>query len=296
MPSIIIRGVPHSYSLTTPQDFSQTLVFIHGWLLSQHYWLPVVDRLNSTFQCLSYDLRGFGQSTEGLDDYQAEVPQLAQQLGASYSPFSLAAYARDLGSLLEQLNLDKVWLVGHSLGASIALWAAYCYPQWIAGVVCINAGGGIYLKQEFDRFRQAGQQIVRFRPQWMRYLPLADFAFARMMVAQPLARRWGRQRLIDFLQAHPDAALGSLLESTTEEEVHLLPRIVSRLNQPVYFLAGERDQVMEMKFVRYLASFHALFESGQEIVVELPDCGHIALLECPDLVVKNLKDVLSQHS
>ncbi|HEY9879349.1 MAG TPA: alpha/beta hydrolase [Leptolyngbyaceae cyanobacterium] len=296
MPSITVRGVSHSYSLTTPQGFSKTLVFIHGWLLSQQYWFPIVDQLSSTFQCLSYDLRGFGESTKGLDDYQAGVLQSAQQIGASYSPFSLAAYARDLGSLLEQLNLTKVWLVGHSLGASIALWAAYCYPEWIAGVVCVNAGGGIYLKQEFDRFRQAGQQIVRFRPQWMRYLPLADLAFARMMVAQPLARQWGRQRLVDFLQANSDAALGSLLESTTEEEVHLLPRIVSSLNQPVYFLAGERDQVMEIKFVRYLASFHPLFESGQEIVIELPNCGHIALLECPNLVVESLTKLLEHHS
>lgn len=295
MPSITVRGVPHSYSLTTPQGFSKTLVFIHGWLLSQQYWLPMVDQLSTTFQCLSYDLRGFGGSVEDLDRYQAGMLQSAQRLGASYSPFSLAAYARDLGSLLEQLNLTNVWLVGHSLGASIALWAAYCYPEWIAGVVCVNAGGGIYLKQEFERFRQAGQQIVRYRPQWMRSLPLAELAFTRMMVAQPLSRQWGRQRLIDFLQAHPEAALGSLLESTTEEEVHLLPRIVSSLGQPAYFLAGARDQVMEMKFVQYLASFHPRFEAGQEIVIELPNCGHIALLECPSLVVETLTALLSQH-
>ncbi|MBD0266890.1 MAG: alpha/beta hydrolase [Cyanobacteria bacterium Co-bin8] len=296
MPSITLRGVPHSYSLTAPEGFSSTLVFIHGWLLSQQYWSPVIDQLKPCCQCLSYDLRGFGNSCQFLDQYQMGMLPLAQRLGASYSPFSLAAYARDLGELLAQLELKPVWLVGHSLGASVALWAAYCYPEWIKGVICVNAGGGIYLRREFERFRAAGQQIVRFRPRWFQHFPGADLAFTRMMVARPLQRQWGRQRLLDLLQAHPEAALGSLLESTTEEEVHLLPRIVSGLSQPVYFLAGEQDRVMELKFVRYLASFHSLFEADDGNVFELANCGHMAMVEYPALVAETIAAVLKQHS
>ena len=296
MSSITLRGVPHSYSLITPDGFSHTLVFVHGWLLSQQYWLPVIDQLKSSCRCLSYDLRGFGNSCQQLEQYQMGILPLAQRLGASYSPFSLAAYARDLGDLLEQLDLKSVWLVGHSLGASIGLWAAFCYPEWVKGVICVNAGGGIYLRREFERFRAAGQQIVRFRPHWFQHLPGADLAFTRMMVARPLPRQWGRQRLLDLLQAHPEAAQGSLLESTTEEEVHLLPRIVASLSQPVYFLAGDKDQVMELKFVRYLASFHRLFEAERGNVFELDNCGHMAMVEYPTLVAETIASVLQQHA
>ncbi|HEY9737969.1 MAG TPA: alpha/beta hydrolase [Trichocoleus sp.] len=293
MPSITLRGVPHSYRLVAPAEHSATLVFIHGWLLSQKYWSPVIEQLSPQFQCLSYDLRGFGESSQHLDGYQAGMLPLAQRLSSSYSPFSLAAYARDLGELLEQLNLPAVWLVGHSLGASIALWAAYCYPQWVAGVICVNAGGGIYLRREFERFRAAGQQIVRFRPQWCQHVPGLDLAFTRMMVVQPLARQWGRQRLLDLLQAHPEAAVGSLVESTTEEEVHLLPRIVSHLAQPVYFLAGDKDRVMEPRFVHYLASFHSLFKTEQSNVFELSNCGHMAMVEHPCQVAERIAAFLS---
>jgi pimeloyl-ACP methyl ester carboxylesterase len=261
----------------------------------------MVAQLQGRYQCLTYDLRGFGHSCSDLAAYEVGIPAPAQRLGATYHPFGLAAYARDLETLLRQLNLPgPVWLVGHSLGASIALWTAYCYPEKVQGVICINAGGGIYLKRDFDRFRRAGQQIVRFRPPWLRYLPFIDLLFTRMMVAQPLQRQWGRQRLQDLLLAHPDAALGTLLESTTEEEIHLLPRIVSQLQQPVYFLAGVKDTVMELKFVRYMASFHALFEadfdSGEGNVIELPECGHMAMLECPNQVIAATEEIIHRHA
>lgn len=42
------------------------------------------------------------------------------------------------------------------------------------------------------------------------------------------------QRVLDLLKADTQAALGFLLDSTTETKVHLLLQIISRLQQPVY--------------------------------------------------------------
>ncbi|MGC8713639.1 MAG: alpha/beta fold hydrolase, partial [Leptodesmis sp.] len=62
MPTIDISGIPHSYDLTPATRSPDVLVFIHGWLLSRQYWHPLIDQLASTYQCLAYDLRGFGGS------------------------------------------------------------------------------------------------------------------------------------------------------------------------------------------------------------------------------------------
>ncbi|MFM7716680.1 MAG: alpha/beta fold hydrolase, partial [Microcystis sp.] len=153
------------------------------------------------------------------------------------SSYNLESYSQDVITLLNRLNLDAAWLVGHSLGGSVALWAADICPQRIKGVICMNAGGGIYLKEEFERFREAGRQILERRPPWLPSVPFIDLLFSRMMVKQTLSKKWGKQRVIDFVRADYQAALGSLLETTTVSEVHLLPQIVSRLPQPVYFLA-----------------------------------------------------------
>jgi 2-succinyl-6-hydroxy-2,4-cyclohexadiene-1-carboxylate synthase len=286
-----IFGVPHHYCQTTDAP-GVPLVFIHGWLLSHKYWQPVMERLQFHHPCLAYDLRGFGQSRYDLNQFQADIPEAAKALQTSTSPYGLAAYARDLAELLRQLNLKDVWLVGHSLGGSIALWTAFCYPERIQGVFCLNSGGGIYLKREFEQFRQAGRQIVRFRFPWMRHISLLSMALARAMVAHPLPYTWGNERLKDLLDADHDAALGALLESTTEAEVHLLPRIVSALAQPVYFLGGHQDKVMDLKFVNHLAGYHRLADTRSNPVIELPDCGHMAMIEQPKLVADTIQSLL----
>jgi 2-succinyl-6-hydroxy-2,4-cyclohexadiene-1-carboxylate synthase len=297
MATTTVFGVPHYYQLTADQSPSgaaaPTVVFIHGWLLSHRYWQPIIDLLKVHYCCLAYDLRGFGESRYGLEHYQPGVPAVAAALGATASAYGLGAYARDLGALIDQLDLGPVWLVGHSLGGSLALWVAHCFPERVQGVVCLNSGGGIYLEREFQQFRQAGQQIVRWRQPWLGRLPLLPLALTRMMVCQPLTYRWGRDRCLDLLQAHPDAALGTLLESTTEAEVHLLPRLVSSLSQPVYFIAGRQDPVMNLPYVKHLAGYLKASSQGQTPVIELDRCGHLAMLEQPTAVAKVLREILT---
>jgi len=334
MATIEILGVPHTYELTPPPTSnSPVLVFIHGWLLSRSYWQPLIERLASDYQCLTYDLRGFGDSQVKINQSQEnscvlanDTPELLSSMGkvpktplkscsfngnAVLEPlnsklpniegdgmakprYTLAAYAADLAILLQQLGIEKAWLVGHSLGGSIALWGASVASHQVEGVICLNAGGGIYLKEEFERFRAAGKQLVKRRPRWLLQIPLLDLLFTRSQVASPIERRWGRQRIIDFVVADSEAALRALLDSTTETEVHRLPQVVSQLKQPVYFIAGAQDKVMEPKYVHHLASFHKLFQGCGNNVIEIPGCGHMAMVEQPDAINTQIRQILCE--
>ena len=288
MPTIDILGVPHTYEFTpsTAKSSSPVLVFLHGWLLSHRYWQPLIKLIGLEYQCLVYDLRGFGDT---------RIPSDCQVTKEQDRHYTLAAYAEDLQCLLQKLEIQKAWLIGHSLGGSIALWAADYNREKIEGVICLNSGGGIYLKEEFERFRTVGQNLIKYRPGWLAYIPLVDFLFARMMVARPLTLHWGHQRIIDFVRADRQAALGVLLDSTTETEVHLLPRLVASLNQPVYFIAGKKDKVMEPKYVNHLASFHQLFTQNGNNVFEIADCGHLSMLEQPEIVASIIINILQKH-
>lgn len=313
MPSITILDTPHVYELTAPTDPKlPVLVFIHGWLLSRHYWQPVVELLQSEYQCLIYDARGFGESqivrrsrnsdlatTSASESSVASANSYsslnAEDIAKNHQSYSLNAYAEDLKYLLESLAIESAWVIGHSLGGSVALWAADLYPEVIKGAICLNAGGGIYLKEEFERFRNVGQKLVKFRPRWLSYIPLLSLIFSRMMVARPLHSKWGRQRVLDFIKADEDAALGALLESTTEAEVHSLPQLVARLKQPVYFIAGDQDMVMEIKYVNHLASFHHLFASTESNVFQIDNCGHLGMVEAPEEVAAIVTRILGKY-
>ena len=303
MATIEILGVPHAYELTAPTSCPHALVFIHGWLNSRGYWQPVISRLSDDLQCLSYDLRGFGESQSQVktDFSRAQTslsltPISSSTVGSSFdSLYTPAAYTQDLAALLKQLNIKSAWLIGHSLGGTIALWGADQIPECVKGVICINAGGGIYLKEAFEQFRSAGQKFLQMRPRWLSQVPLIDLLFTRASVARPLERYWARQRVIDFVVADPEAALGTLLDSTTEEEINRLPELVSQLKQPVYFLAGAEDKVMEPKYVRHLASFHRLFQYCGDNVLEIPNCGHLAMLEQPDAVADHIRAIVNSY-
>ncbi|NEQ29262.1 MAG: alpha/beta hydrolase [Microcoleus sp. SIO2G3] len=201
--TVEIRGVPHAYELTAPTQTNCVLVFVHGWLLSRRYWQPAIDQLASVYQCLAYDLRGFGdsqiRSPQSISAQAIDDGAVATAIASDYTP---AAYAKDLIDLLHQLDISNAWLVGHSLGGSISLWAADLAPELVQGVICVNSGGGIYLKEEFERFRTAGQQLVQMRPRWLCALPLIDLVMTRLSVARPIARSWGRQRLLDLVNAN----------------------------------------------------------------------------------------------
>ena len=301
---------PHIYELTAPVADSErpVLVFVHGWLLSRHYWQPLIQLLQSRYRCLIYDARGFGDSqitsnstiqsttTSLKKSSECDCATADAESTVKYGDYSLNAYAKDLKCLLQSLNIERAWAIGHSLGGSVALWTANLDPEVIEGVICLNAGGGIYLKEEFERFRHAGQQLVKRRPRWLSHVPLLDVLFSRMMVARPLARKWGRQRIYDFICADERAALGALLESTTEAEVHLLPQLVSRLQQPVYFIAGDKDKVMEIKYVNHLASFHSSFATADSNVFQITNCGHLGMVEAPEEVAAIISQVLDKHS
>ncbi|OLP17325.1 alpha/beta hydrolase [Leptolyngbya sp. 'hensonii'] len=328
MAMINVSGTPHAYDLVVAPSVESpcTLVFIHGWLLSRSYWQPLIEHLVSSYTCLAYDLRGFGASQPAgsqipwqdtlsmpptlalvasdrsgypasapVDPLQSSSPIPDPLTHTAPQTFTPAAYVQDLAILLDQLNISNAWLIGHSLGGSIALWGAAQLFDRVKGVICINSGGGIYLEREFEKFRAAGQQMLQFRPPWLRQLPLVDLVFSRANVCHPIARRWGRQRIIDFVAAQPEAALGTLLDSTTEAEVHKLPQVVAQLQQPAYFITGSQDNIMEPRYVRHLASFHTLFGDCGENVIEIPDCGHFAMIEQSGQVADQVRSILYRH-
>ena len=82
-----------------------------------------------------------------------------------------------------------------------------------------------------------------------------------------------------------------MLESTTGEEVHQLPKLVGQLTQRVHFITATQDTVMLPRYVNYLASFHPQFVAG-EMVSEIPDCGHMAMVEQPKAVADIISRVL----
>ena len=117
MSYITIRDVPHYYEWIASSDPMSSdkpvMVFLHGWAGSARYWRSTAEALKPFFNCLLYDLRGFGRSKAPTDSEPTAsiTPQTA------WEQYDLVTYADDLAELLTQLKLDAVYLNAHSTGA-----------------------------------------------------------------------------------------------------------------------------------------------------------------------------------
>ncbi len=112
----------HSFSYTDSGS-GPTLLFIHGILGSQHQWAHLVDLLDDDHRVLVPDLFGHGRSDKPIGDY------------------SLGAHAATLRDLLDRLGVQRVTLVGHSLGGGIAMVFAYLFPERVDRLVLVSSGG-----------------------------------------------------------------------------------------------------------------------------------------------------------
>ncbi len=118
--TVILHGHALSY---VDSGTGPAVLFIHGILGSQRQWGRLIDRLDDTDRVIVPDLFGHGDSDKPLGDY------------------SLGAHAGTLRDLLDHLGIDRVTLVGHSLGGGIAMQFFYLFPERVDRLVLVASGG-----------------------------------------------------------------------------------------------------------------------------------------------------------
>lgn len=99
------------------------ILLIHGIGDNSTTWHTVQSLLARRYTVIAPDLLGHGQSDKPRADY------------------SVAAYANGMRDLLSVLDIDRVTVVGHSLGGGVAMQFAYQFPQLVDRLVLVGAGG-----------------------------------------------------------------------------------------------------------------------------------------------------------
>jgi pimeloyl-ACP methyl ester carboxylesterase len=99
------------------------LVLLHGILGSRRSWAELISLLEQDFTVIAPDLLGHGDSAKPRGDY------------------SLGAHAGRLRDLLDALEVERVTLVGHSLGGGVAMQFVWLFPQRCERLVLVSSGG-----------------------------------------------------------------------------------------------------------------------------------------------------------
>lgn len=147
---------------------SPAVLLLHGLASQRHFWDPVARRLTGAPggpSVVAIDQRGHGDS---------------QRPATGYDHRTVTA---DVVTALDALGLDRVVVVGHSWGGSIALALAALHPERVLSVVAVDGGfatpgGGPDLSREQrrERLRPLGRALPAGRlPELLRAGPLGPW-------------------------------------------------------------------------------------------------------------------------
>ncbi|MEI6379986.1 MAG: alpha/beta hydrolase [Cyanobacteriota bacterium ELA615] len=270
--NLTIAGVKYYYQWVK-KDSNQAkpvMVFVHGWAGSAKYWYSTAEILSDQFDCLLYDLRGFGRTgTSPNADYELET------------------YAQELYLLLNELGISQVYLHGHSMGASIAALFLADYPEKVTKAILTCNGIFEYNKAAFSAFYFFGKYVVKLRYKWFLQIPLADRLFMARFLARPIPTGEYRAFLEDFLAADGDAALGTIYTCVSKKAVEIMPDKFAAISVPTLLIAGEKDQIIPPKLGRAAAALNQKIK-----YIEMKQTGHFPMLEDPQEYIKQVKDFL----
>jgi len=286
MPYIQVRGVPHYYEwITTPSvdEKKPVMVFVHGWAGSARYWTSTAKVLSTQFDCLLYDMRGFGRSQGNSD------PVGNDGFNASELTYELNEYTEDLAALIHALQIQKVYICAHSMGASIVTLFLNRYSEKVGRAILTCSGIFEYDEKAFTAFHKFGGYVVKFRPQWLDKIPFVDQMFMARFLHRNIPAAERKAFLQDFLRADYDAALGTIFTSVSKEQAELMPREFAQFKVPTLLIAGEFDQIIPAAMGQQAASLNR----GIEFAV-VPQTGHFPMLEDPVTYYQIVQEFLSK--
>jgi pimeloyl-ACP methyl ester carboxylesterase len=262
--TVTLRGVPHYYEWVKSDSSAPkpVLVFMHGWGGSARYWRNTAHILADGFDCLLYDLRGFGRSPLPPD-----CP-----LG-----YELHDYADDLALLLDHFEIDQITLNAHSLGASIAAVFADRHRDRLQRLILTCSGIFAYNRITFPLFHRASEYVVNFRFPWFLKVPLAEHLFMSRFLYRPLPSAVSREFLADYLDADQAAAMGTIYTAVSEQAAQTMPTVFQNIQAPTLLISGQKDQIIPPKLGRSAAALNP-----QITHIELAKTGHFPMLEVPD--------------
>ena len=290
MAYIKVRGVEHYYqwikqiSSDSPKP---VMVFIHGWAGSARYWESTAHVLSEQFDCLLYDMRGFGRS-HGKPIAQVDSLQEKQGEEAVIElTYELEEYAEDLAVLLDELRLERVFINAHSMGASIATLFLYQYQDRVEKAILTCSGIFEYDKKSFEAFHKFGGYVVKFRPQWLGKIPLVDRMFMARFLYRSIKATERQAFLEDFLIADYEAALNTIYTSVSKAQSELMPKEFAKVKVPTLLISGEYDKIIPAEMGR-----KASILSDEVEYVMISNTAHFPMLEDSETYLETVKEFL----
>lgn len=245
------------YDVTGPES-AETIVFLHGFTMDSSQWDPQIEVFAEQYRCITYDLRGFGKSSDPTGTYD---------------------HIEDFAAILEHFELTQPHVVGLSLGGLVAHVFAARYPGRMASLTLVSPGARGFIWKERRPVEVAldygkDHTIDETKAFWMGlplFASLDDYPQAKADVA----------RMLDDYSGWHFANYDHQAAYPPEPGPHTI-------DVPTLVIRGARDVQGYYDIAKVLAD-----SIPNACLKTYEDCGHMLSLEQPDRLNRDLGAFLS---
>ncbi len=227
------------------------VLYLHGWHCSKRYWSAAPRELPG-FRHIAPDLLGFGNS-----------PSPAR---FSYSPRDQAQVAL---ALARSLGVRSATVVGHSMGAAVAVELALCDPSFVDALVLVEPALRLPAPYPFlltkEDLREIGVGVARH------FLGLKVGPLLHFLAEDP--KSFPPELLEDALSVPLHASVRSLAQLWRAD---LVPRLKD-LRCPALLVFGDAGHPARARYARLLND-----ELPHAALIHLPHTSHCPMVEAPD--------------
>jgi len=248
----------------TQQGKGTAVVLLHGFPFSGAIWRDQVKGLSDDYQIIVPDLRGHGTSPALDGVYTMEV------------------LAGDVLALLDELNIQKCVLIGHSMGGYVTLAAWKLTPERFLALGLIDSQAGADDEKTrqgrlnlADRVEQGGAAVV------------ADAMLPKLFASELASDDFSSEQARTIIVGtHPTGIVGALKGMAARPD---LTALLPDISVPVLLLTGDQDATIE--------TYHAERMSTaipNAMLISVQDAGHMPMLEQPTATTEAIRRFLQE--
>ena len=266
-------GLRIAYSVLGDDQCSETVLFNYGLACNKNHWqYQVPFFVEQGYRVVLHDYR-FHFGSSGSEDIEA---------------CTFENMTKDTHELVEHLGIEKLFVVGHSMGVNISLEFALRYPEKVQGLVLIS--GTLLPPQEVMFNSKVMDTALPYIKLFRQYFPHTFEQFWTTQHENPLAKKivhksgFNEERVSEeFVTIYMKkiSELPSELFFRLMEEMrnHDIIRDIGQIKSPALVMEGECDRVIPPYLQRMI---HQYLEGSELYVVK--DGSHVPQADFPDQV------------
>ena len=258
----------------------KVLLLVHGFNGSLFNYEPLVPYLSDNYRVISLDLPAHGLTGAVKSDL-----------------YSHKAYQNVIEEVVEILEVDKFYFVGHSMGGMIAWRYALDNLDQLNGLIIIGSAffGN---EQEFEDFQTINAPPLAFELIESKFfIRLLEFITPRILVKEGISQSVYDQSIVTdelvdqfhdiILMEGTRVSIGKLAE-VHEDDFIADPLDLRKITIPSLIIHGEEDNLVNIRFID-----HFIEQIPNSKLISYPKTGHMIPMEVPLELSRDMKDFIN---